>query len=82
MRWAPTAANKQPCRVVRCGGDYHFYEKHTMPQAPQAPWDVQKIDLGIALCNFMAVTDADLRIADPGIACAEGTEYIATVSVR
>ena len=81
VRWAPTAANMQPCRVVKCGNRYHLYEKHMSGYKPGAPWDVQKIDMGIALCHLMYVTDGTCEIADPGIPCAEDTEYIVTVTV-
>ena len=29
VRWAPSAANMQPWRVVKDGDKFHFYEKHT-----------------------------------------------------
>lgn len=81
VRWAPTAANMQPCRVVKCGNKYHLFEKHMPGYKPGAPWDVQRIDLGIALCHLMCVTGGACEIADPGIPCAEDTEYIVTVTV-
>ena len=82
VRWAPTAANMQPARVVKAGNKYHLYEKHRATYNPDALWDVQKIDLGIALCHLMCVTGGECEIADPGIAVPEGTEYIATVTVK
>lgn len=81
VRWAPTAANMQPCRIVKAGNRYHLYEKHMQGYNSGAPWDVQKIDLGIALCHLMCVTGGKCEIADPGIACDADTEYIATVVV-
>ena len=79
VRWAPTAANRQPVRVVRDGSAYHFYEKHTMPGG--TAWDVQKIDVGIAVCNFISAAGGRFSIADPGIQTPEDTEYIATVTL-
>lgn len=81
VRWAPSAANRQPCRVVKDGNAYHFYEKHTMGTGAGEGWDVQKVDVGIAICNLISVEGGRFSIADPGIAPAEGLEYIATVSV-
>lgn len=82
VRWAPSAANMQPCRIVKDGNNYHFYEKHTKGYTTNPAYgDVQKIDMGIALCHFMSVTDGKLTIADPGIVTDEYTEYIATVNV-
>ena len=82
VRWAPTAANMQPCRVVKDGKAYHFYEKHPDAYQKGAAWDVQKIDVGIAICHLMSVTEGKFSIADPGINTDENTEYIATVTVE
>ena len=81
VRWAPSAANMQPWRVVKDGDQYHFFEKHTEGYKASVGWDVQKIDMGIALCHFMSVTDGAFKIANPGITAGEDTEYIATVTV-
>lgn len=50
LRLAPSAVNKQPWRVVYDGKAFHFFEKHTLKEA--GPMDMQRIDLGIALCHF------------------------------
>lgn len=50
LRLAPSAVNKQPWRVVYDGNAFHFFEKHTVKEA--GPLDMQRIDLGIALCHF------------------------------
>lgn len=82
VRWAPSAANLQPWRIVISGSVYHFYEKHCLGYTRQMGWDVQKIDLGIALCHFMKVAGGRLLIEDPGIAVEEDMEYIASVDKR
>lgn len=81
IRWAPSAANMQPCRVVRTGNKYHFYKKANPRYKNHASWDVQKVDMGIAICHLMSVAEGQLEIADPGISVPDGVEYIATVSV-
>lgn len=81
VRWAPTAANMQPCRVVKDGNKYHLYEKHMKGYKPGGLWDVQKIDIGIALCHLISVTDGKCEICDPGIHCDADTEYVVTVTV-
>jgi len=81
VRWYPSAANMQPCRVVKAGNAYHFYEKHTEGYRG-AEWDVQGIDMGIAICHFMSVMDGKFSISDPGISTDGNTEYIATVTVE
>ena len=60
----------------------HFYEKHSRGYSADG-WDIQKIDMGIALCHFeMAAKEFGLNvtfeIADPGLSVEEGTEYIAS----
>ncbi|MBQ8928385.1 MAG: nitroreductase [Oscillospiraceae bacterium] len=79
VRLAPSAVNKQPWRIVRRGNAYHFYEKHSISGGA---WDVQKVDMGIALCHFMAIAGGRLSVADPGISAPQDTEYIATVTVE
>jgi len=59
-RWAPSAANKQPWRAVVDGNVIHFYEYKTMKDS--ALGDVQKVDMGIALCHF------DLTMREEGYA--------------
>ncbi len=82
VRWAPTAANMQPCRVVKAGKAYHFYEKHPDGYQKGAGWDVQKIDVGIAICHLMSVTNGKFSIAEPGIGTEKNMEYIASVTVE
>lgn len=80
VRLAPSAVNKQPWRVVRRSNAYHFYEKHGLAGGG-AEWDVQKVDMGIALCHFMRIAGGTLSIDDPQIAAEADLEYIATVTL-
>ena len=87
VRWAPSAVNKQPWRVVLRGDRYHFYLKHDKGYTSDAVGDMQKIDLGIALCHFVLGAElngltASVQVADPGIAIPTGTEYIASVALK
>ena len=52
VRWAPSAVNKQPWRVLVDKNGVHFYLKRTKGFVSEAAGDMQKIDLGIALCHF------------------------------
>ena len=84
VRWAPSAVNKQPWRVIASGGNYHFYEKRDKGYAGDKTGDLQKIDVGIALYHFALGLEQrggtpEIVAADPGIAVADGVEYIATV---
>lgn len=87
VRLAPSAVNKQPWRVVICGDKAHFYEKRSRGYVGENGWDLQKIDVGIALCHFeMAAKESGLSvtfdIGDPGLTADEGTEYIASFAVE
>jgi len=82
VRLAPSAVNKQPWRVVLSGGRAHFYEKRSRGYA-DGGWDVQKIDMGIALCHFELGAEADgmrtaLTVEDPGIPAADDLTYVAS----
>ncbi len=84
VRWAPSAVNKQPWRIIVSDNDFHFYEKRDKGFASEKTGDLQKIDVGIALCHFVLgleekAAKPEVRIADPGIAVPDGVEYIATV---
>ena len=81
VRRAPSAVNKQPWRIVKDGSSYHFYIKHDKGYVSEAVGDMQKIDMGIALCHFMSVAGGSFKLQDPGIAVPEGVEYIATVEL-
>ena len=81
VRLAPSAVNKQPWRIVRIGNAYHFFEKHSKGYVSERSGDMQKIDIGIALCHFMRMTDGTLTLSDPHLTLPADTEYIATVTV-
>ncbi len=80
VRLAPSAVNKQPWRIIRCGNDFHFYEKHSKGFI-SAQGDMQKIDMGIALFHFIDITGGKLGISEPNISAPTDTEYIATVTI-
>ena len=87
VRWAPSAVNKQPWRLVFCGGAVHFYEKKDKGYVTPRGWDMQKIDLGIALYHFQFGLDAAGRKAelvqtDPGLPVPENTEYVASFLLK
>ena len=84
VRWAPSAVNKQPWRIVSEDGRYHFYEKKDKGFIGEAVGDMQRIDIGIALCHFVSGLEEqgktpEVTVSDPGIDVPDGVEYIATV---
>ena len=87
VRWAPSAVNKQPWRVVVKENTAHFYLKHAKGFVSDAVGDMQKVDLGIALCHFALAAEEDglniqFNINDPRIAAGPDTEYIASYLLR
>ena len=54
VRIGPSASNKQPWRVIRKDGRYHFYLKTNKNYTGNNMFGfcMQRIDLGIAACHF------------------------------
>jgi hypothetical protein len=91
VRMAPSATNKQPWRIVRRGNDWHFYLVRTKGYGKGSPVfkvlriaDLQRVDLGIAMCHFELVARECGRSGrwladDPGLPLpGPGIEYTAT----
>ena len=61
----------------------HFYESRSKGYIDKTGWDLQKIDVGIALCHFACGLEemernAGFVIEDPGIPVPAETAYIAS----
>lgn len=87
VRWAPSAVNKQPWRIIRKDGIYHFYEKKDKGYDHPDTGDLQKIDVGIALAHFtMGLEEqgrqAEVSVNDPGLEIPADAEYIASVTIH
>lgn len=87
VRWSPSAVNKQPWRILLKDGIYHFYEKKDRGYQNEATGDLQKIDVGIALCHFVMGAGekglkADISISNPGMQVPADMEYIVSVSLK
>ncbi len=82
LRLAPSASNKQPWRIVKDTNKIHFYLQHTKGYAKLLAYDLQRVDMGIAMCHFELTAkelgiEGKWRISDPGnISTAQDTEYI------
>ena len=62
VRLAPSASNRQPWRIVRDGGAFHFFERKDPGYGDRLGFDIQRIDLGIAACHFdLTAREKDLR---------------------
>jgi len=97
VRMAPSATNKQPWRILRervaasPGEAWHFYLTRTRAYRKNGPLftvlriaDLQRVDLGIAMCHFELVArehglTGSWVVRDPGIPLpGRDTEYVAT----
>ena len=59
VRWAPSASNKQPWRLIRAAETWHFclqrtkgYGKGSAVFSLLRLADLQRVDMGIAMCHF------------------------------
>lgn len=89
VRWGPSASNKQPWRIVHAGDAWHFYLQRTSGYGKDSLLgkligveDVQRIDMGIAMCHF-ELSAKELGLAgiwqnnEPGIKKPDqSTEYV------
>jgi nitroreductase len=82
VRRAPSASNKQPWRILRTAqdGTFHLFLQRT-PGYKRLPVDLQRVDLGIALCHFeLAARELALagswRSAPPAAPPPARTEYV------
>ena len=84
VRWAPSAVNRQPWRIIAADGVLHFYEKQDKGYVSEKTGDLQKIDVGIALCHAVMCLEAQRKtvevvVRDPGLSVPDGVIYIASV---
>ena len=82
VRLAPSASNKQPWRIVKDANKIHFYLQHTKGYAKALANDLQRVDMGIAMCHFELTAnelgvDGKWHNSDPGnISTPQDTEYV------
>lgn len=96
VRLAPSGSNKQPWRIVKDGETWHFYIERTpgygkglatrlLGSKSEAFPDIQRIDLGIAICHFdLASREVGVMgtwvVEDPTLG-GPLTEYVASFVV-
>lgn len=69
VRLAPSASNKQPWRILLKDGVCHFYEYKEPGYSEMFPYDIQRIDIGIAAAHF------DFSVKEKGIKGHFDTAY-------
>jgi hypothetical protein len=89
VRIGPSASNKQPWRIVRKGDNWHFFLQRTPGYGKSSLTfkllrlaDLQRVDMGIAMCHFaLTATERGLPgewgVREPNIAKPDrSTEYV------
>lgn len=80
VRIGPSASNKQPWRVIVKGNKAHFYLEKTPGYATGMSFDIQALDLGIAICHFETGLVEDGKtyaiVVDPDHPQTEKMRYI------
>ncbi len=81
VRLAPSAANRQPWRVVVTDNAVHFYLKRSKGFNYNENLDMQMIDMGIALCHFdLTAKENNLNVVfeQNNLKIQSDAEYIAS----
>lgn len=86
VRLGPSAVNKQPWRVLVTEDAVHFYLKQPKA-AVDAMMNMQKIDMGIALCHFALTAkekgiEIEFTLNDPKVSGNADMEYIASYLLK
>jgi hypothetical protein len=84
VRLAPSASNRQPWRIVKAKDAFDFYLSRTRGYKNLFSFDIQRIDIGIAMCHFELTSteqglggDWTVKEQDIGQVPSD-TEYIAS----
>ncbi len=69
VRLAPSASNKQPWRIVCCNnGKTHFFIERTPKYGSSMGYDIQMVDMGIALSHYLKFNDnEEIIIQEPQV---------------
>lgn len=84
VRLGPSASNKQPWRIVVDEKKCHFYEDREPGYSDRFPYDIQRIDMGIAAAHFelaakeKAIKGSFKLDAQPSIDLPEHMYYLFT----
>lgn len=82
VRLGPSASNKQPWRILLKDNICHFYEYKEPGYSDRFPYDIQRIDIGIAAAHFdFAVKEKNIEghfdtRCKPDIDLPENIEYV------
>jgi len=87
VRRAPSASNRQPWRIVRDGNNFHFYICRNKGYGKLFNYDIQKLDMGIAMCHFdLTALESGIQgkwtEMNPGLTCGRGMDYLTSYVVE
>lgn len=87
VRIAPSASNKQPWRIVMDGNNFHFFLCRNKGYGKALGFDIQRLDIGIAMCHFESVMNelgflGKWNDKNPGLIHSAALEYIVSFSVN
>jgi len=87
VRRAPSASNRQPWRIVRDGNNFHFYICRNKGYGKLFNYDIQKLDVGIAMCHFdLTALESGIQgkwtEMNPGLTCGRGMDYLTSYVVE
>ena len=86
VRWAPSAVNKQPWRMIVKDETVFFYEKPDRGFVSDVTGDLQKIDVGIAMYHFVAGMgpgegNCSFLTEDPKLTVPDEWQYVAGIRI-
>lgn len=82
VRLGPSASNKQPWRILLKDNACHFYEYKEPKYSDSFPYDIQRVDMGIAAAHFdFAVKEKGMKgyfdaTCKPDLELPEHMEYV------
>lgn len=92
VRIAPSASNKQPWRIIMGQGKFHFYLQPTKGYSKILGFEIQRVDMGIAMCHFeLAAQELGLKgkwiidnsqLRNKEFAIPSETKYVVTWEYR
>ncbi|PID55725.1 hypothetical protein CSB45_14660 [candidate division KSB3 bacterium] len=79
VRWAPSAVNAQPWRIIFEGEKARFYITTKAKASRRAEYNIHILDIGIALCHYVLAFGHSSFIKEENVPNPEEMNYILTV---
>ncbi|MCH5192259.1 MAG: nitroreductase family protein [Oscillospiraceae bacterium] len=79
LRLAPSAANRQPWRVVKTDNAFHFYKAGSSKE--NSAYEIKNLDVGIGACHFHLAAqekglDGHFEFCNPNISTPNDIQYL------